>query len=153
MTIYHQIKLIKLGIQDLQNCISLDLKTLKGMWNKEQWKEELTNSQKICFGIYKENLLIGFACGHIVIDEINITILAIMPSYQRIGLGGILIDHLLKEANKSGALIAKLEVKENNLFAKSFYKKNSFKQIGLRKKLYKDGSNAIIFQRLCIRNC
>ncbi len=145
--LFNEVMVIKLDINDLENCLALDLLTLNGIWTKTQWEDELRNPQKICIGIVKINQLIGFTCGTLLLDEIHITLIGIHPNYQRLGYGKLALDSLLLCASDKGVKTARLEVRASNYKAKLFYKSLYFKKSGLREGLYKDGSDAIIFTK------
>ena len=76
----------------------------------------------------------------------QIEFIGVHPSYRRIGLGGKVLCALLKKAKDLGVHKALLEVKSTNTAAKSLYSANGFNLIGLRKKYYKDNSDALIFR-------
>ncbi len=143
----YQIGVIKLGIDNIRQCLALDRLTHNGIWTEKQWEKELTAPERICVGILKDKFLIGFACGSLISSEVNITLVSVDPSYQRHGLGTLLINSLLSYSNNLGSNIAILEVKENNHTAQLFYKELNFNKIGFRPKLYKDGTNAIILSK------
>ncbi len=142
--LFNQATVIKLGIKDLQDCLALDNLILNGIWTRSQWEKELTNTNGIRIGIAKSKQLIGFACGSLVLDELNINIIGIHPLYQKNGLGSLALNSLLCQAIQLGSTIATLEVKESNEMALALYRKLNFEVAGHRDKYYKDGSKAII---------
>ncbi len=146
-SLYKLIKVIKLGIEDLEHCMELDKKTFGGIWSINQWQEELNNPSRLRIGIREETTLVGLAIGCYALEEINITLIAVAPSYQKLGIGKLIVKSLISQAKKNGAKVATLEVKEKNLAGQSLYKSLNFKQIGYRKRFYSDGSDAIILQR------
>ena len=145
--LYPQIKIKKLGIEYLNHCFILDQKTLKGIWTKKQWQKELTSPTRVCLGAIQGTELIGLASGWLTTDEINITFVGVHPYYQKKGIGSIIVLSLLQYSKKIGISKATLEVKEKNIAAKSLYASLDFQRIGSRDKLYKDGSNAVIYQQ------
>ena len=144
--LYLQIKIKKVGIKYLNHCIKLDQQTLNGIWTERQWQEELSSQKRICLGALQERKLVGVTSGWLSPDELNITFVGVNPLYQNQGIATLLLLSLLQHCWKIGISIATLEVKEKNLAAKALYKKLDFHQIGFRYKLYKDGSNAVIYQ-------
>ncbi|AAQ00151.1 MULTISPECIES: GNAT family N-acetyltransferase [Prochlorococcus] len=148
LDLYLQTKVITIGIRDLKRCIDLDLKTLNGIWNNTQWEKELTDPNRICLGIVKGTDLLALATGWLIMSDLNITFLAVDPLYQRLGLGIRVLSELINKAKKSGMKIATIDAKETNIAAKALYKKMDFEEVRCRYNLYKDGNNAIIYQRL-----
>ena len=138
--------IIQLGIKHLSSCIELDQKSLKGLWTKPQWERELTDPKRICLGIIElqTKKLLGFCSIWIVIDELQITSIAIHPKYQRKGLGKCLFSELIKLSESLRTNQIYLEVKETNEPAKAFYKSMGFKTIANRSNFYRDGSDALV---------
>ena len=130
----------------LSACIDLDQKSLNGLWTKTQWERELTDPKRICLGIieFETKKLLGLCSTWLVIDELQITSIAVHPLYQRRGLGKFLLSELIKRSNSLQTNQIKLEVKDNNEPAKAFYKSMGFKTVGNRSNFYKDGSDALI---------
>ena len=145
---------IQLGIVHLNACIDLDKKSLKGLWTKTQWERELTDSKRICIGVMdiENQKLLGLCSAWLVMDEIQITSIAIHPSFQRKGLGKLLLSDLIKRTNSLLTNQIYLEVKDTNEPAKAFYNSMGFKIIGNRHNFYKDGNDALIFKKQLNKN-
>jgi len=149
-----KLSIIQLGILHLNACIDLDQKSLKGLWSKSQWEDELTNPKRICLGVIdlENNKLLGMCSTWLVIDELHITSLAVHPTHQRKGLGKLLISDLIKRSKVLRTNHIYLEVKDTNEKAKAFYKSMGFKIERYRSNFYKDGSDALIFKKQLKRN-
>ena len=143
------LKIIQLGILHLNYCVDLDQRSLKGLWSKSQWEKELTDPKRICLGIIEleTKKLLGLSSAWLVIDELQITFIAVHPLHQRIGLGKFLLTDLINRSKSLKVKHIHLEVKDNNQSAKAFYKSMGFKKIGFRSNFYKDGSDALIFTK------
>ena len=143
------ITIIQLGILHLNDCMDLDQKSLKGLWTKSQWVRELTDPKRICLGVLEVETkkLLGLCSAWLMLDELNITSIAVDPIHQRKGLGTLLMSDLLKRSYSLQTNQIYLEVKKTNDPAKAFYKSMGFKIVGNRSNFYKDGSDAIIFTK------
>ena len=143
------LRIIQLGIMHLNACIELDKKSLNGLWSKSQWERELNDSKRICIGAInlKSKKLLGLCSAWLVIDELQITSLAVHPTHQRKGLGKSLMTEIINRSNSFRANHIHLEVKETNEPAKAFYKSMGFKIKGKRLNFYKDGSNALLLKK------
>ena len=82
--------------------------------------------------------IIGFASMWIMADEAHITNIAVRQSYQRQGIGEMLLMSTIDLAAELKANIATLEVRVSNLPAQSLYHKHGFGQAGLRRGYYTD---------------
>ena len=143
------LKIIQLGIIHLDECLDIDQKSLNGLWSKSQWEKELTDPKRICLGIkeFEDKKLLGVCSAWIVIDELQITFIAVHPTHQRKGLGKFLLSDLIKRSSSLRTNQIHLEVKDTNEPAKAFYKSMGFKTIGNRSNFYKDGSNALLLAK------
>ena len=143
------LKIIQLGIMHLNDCVDLDQKSLNGIWTRSQWKRELTDPKRICLGIIelKTKKLLALCSSWLVIDELQITFVAVHPLHQRKGLGRFLFSDLIKRSESLQTNHMLLEVSENNEPAKAFYKSMGFKTVGNRSNFYKDGSDALILNK------
>ena len=101
-------------------------------------------------------MLIAVSCGWVVLDELQITVLAVDPEQRRRGLGRAVLQKLLVDASNAGVRQAILDVAEDNLAANSLYSSCGFRTIGRRASYYRDGKDALIqsldLQRKCKLN-
>ena len=74
----------------------------------------------------------------LIIDEAHITNIAVHPEKRGIGLGELLMVHLMTMAKFYGAADMTLEVRVSNDIAKNLYHKLNFKEKGFRKNYYAD---------------
>ena len=143
------VTIIQLEIMHLNACVDLDQKALNGLWSKSQWEKELTDPKRICLGIIEleTKKLLGLSSARLVIDELQITFIAVHPLYQRKGVGKFLMSDLIKRSKLLKINHIHLEVKDNNESARAFYKMMGFKTVGFRSNFYKDGSDALILNK------
>ena len=91
--------------------------------------------------------LLGYACQFIVCEDAEILNIAVAPEQRNKGLGGVLMEEMLREAKALGAEKTFLEVRKTNLSAQSLYRRFGFEEYGVRKNYYPDGEDAILMQR------
>ncbi len=134
---------------NLNACMELDQKSLKGLWTKSQWEIELSHPKRICLGIIelKTKKLLGLCSAWLVINELHITSIAVHPIHQRKGLGKLLLSDLIKRSSQLRTNHIHLEVRDSNEPAKAFYKSMGFKVIANRSNFYKDGSDALLLTK------
>ena len=138
-------------------CLKLDARALNGLWTSDHWERELSEPDRICVGIAaSKDALIAVSCGWVVLDELQITVLAVDPEQRRRGLGRAVLEELLGDASNAGVRQAILDVAEDNLAANSLYSSCGFRTIGRRASYYRDGKDALIqsldLQRKCKLN-
>ena len=125
-------KVISLNLAHINACIELDNVVLNGLWNKEQWQKELSDSRRLCIGGIDSSRLLAIACGWLIVDEVHLTVIAVHPEYRRKGIGRSLLLTLFEKARSKGAVKATLEVSSENIAAKALYKSLGFEITGSR---------------------
>lgn len=73
--------------------------------------------------------------------------LATDPDEAGRGLGGVLLAAAERAAAEAGALVLRLEVREDNLPAIRLYRRSGYGEIGRRHSYYADGMDALRFER------
>ena len=131
-----------------KNCYELDLESIKH-WNHNQWKNELEKDYVTAMGIYSNNSILGVCVVHKIYDEAEIRYLSVHPSHKRRGLGKKLIYKIIKKCKKENIKKIFLEVSVKNKQALKFYDYFGFETICIRKKYYKDGSDALVKEKKC----
>ena len=141
-----------LGPDDLSACLQLDRIALKGLWTKQQWRRELSDNSRLVMGIDAEDQsLIAVASAWLVVDELQITAVAVDPTHQRCGFGTRVLQALVDRAAALGALSASLEVASTNAEARAFYSRCGFSTTGRRSGYYSNGDDALLQSRSITR--
>jgi len=133
-----------LNSKNLNSCFELDEIALKGLWSKDQWDKELSDSRRLCLGIFSSSKLIALGCGWIVVDEFHITAVAVHPNHRRRGLAQLILSSLFIQALNKGCTRVTLEVKSDDDAALGLYKSCGFRTAGYRRNYYKNGTDALI---------
>ena len=137
-------RLAPLQEADLQACLSLDAASLGGLWSAEQWRRELEDDLRPGIGLHRDGALLAMACAALVLDELHITLVAVDPRHRRQGLGRSVLAELLSRGRALGAERATLEVSADNPAAQALYAASGFRTAGVRRRYYRDGSDALI---------
>ena len=108
-------------------------------WTLEAFELEMTkNTQATYVVAEKDDQLIGFCGMWIVLDESQITNVAVMPEGRGQGIGEQLMREALRIAEERGCIVMSLEVRVSNDVAQNLYRKLGFQAGGIRKKYYTD---------------
>lgn len=115
-------------------------------WSLQSIEKDLgANPLAHLVGAFWEDQLVGYAGMWQVVDEAHITNIAVLPGYRGRGIGRMLLEALLKDANVRGARSATLEVRPSNIAALALYQSQGFVIQGRRKQYYTDnGEDALI---------
>jgi len=92
--------------------------------------------------------LCGYLCFWKLRDELHINNIAVGEDKRRKGFAQKMLNELSRYAKMNNSRMMTLEVNENNAPAIAFYKKNGFKQVGIRPNYYeKDKADALILTK------
>ena len=90
------------------------------------------------------NKAIGFLCSVRLMDGgARVMMFAMHPNYRGRGKGTELLNALMTRARMEGLRYITLEVREENLSARKFYKGKGFIEVGTLERYYSDGGSAI----------
>ena len=133
--------------REFELCYELDASTIC-LWTKQQWKNEFNKSGVKVVAILLKKKIIGIYVVQIIVDEAQINYFSIKQKFRRKGYGSYLMNYLIQECRKSNIKKLLLEVSETNSIAEVFYSKFSFLNVGRRKNYYKDGSDAVLKEKI-----
>lgn len=118
------------------------LSNFDDFWTPQNLKSELENTNSKCIIAKLDNKIVGFAGIWFSVDDSHITNIAVHKDYRHQGIGSILLEKLIELARVKSSLT--LEVNTKNEFAYKLYLKYGFKNLGIRKKYYKNLDDAYI---------
>ena len=136
--------------KDVDLCFEFDLMTIS-LWTKKQWESELRKDGIKVFGLFLSEFVIGICSIQIIIDEVQINFFAINNNFRRNGFGTFLMKYLFSISKKLKIKKIFLEVSKSNSVAENFYNHFDFCTVGIRKNLYKDGSDALLKEKELIK--
>ncbi|MFO7628053.1 MAG: GNAT family N-acetyltransferase [Prochlorococcaceae cyanobacterium] len=135
----------RLGPEHLEACLALDADCLGGLWSRSQWQRELIEPDRLGQGLFTAaGELAALACGWLVLDELQITVVGVRRAWQRQGLGRRVLAALLAEGRRRGAGRATLEVAAANSAGQALYASAGFRTAGRRRGYYRNGDEALI---------
>ena len=88
--------------------------------------------------------LAGYAVFRHAADEAELLSLAVAPEARGRGLGRRLSEDGLARVREAGARVCYLEVRPTNDPAVALYRSLGFRQVGRRRRYYRDGSDALV---------
>ena len=119
-------------------------------WSLQQYIDAARDSLLLC--AVQGDSLLGFLQADVVYDTANLNLIATDPAYARQGVARRLIatacDILDEYRAQNGfeSLIFSLEVRSQNIPARSLYQSCGFEQAGLRRRFYTDpDDDAVIY--------
>ena len=140
----------QLEYKEFELCYEIDSNTIS-LWTKKQWESELKKKGIKVVAILIEKTIIGIYVVHRIIDEVQINYFSIKKGFRRKGYGDYLMNYLIKQCEKLNIKKLTLEVSETNTIAENFYSKFNFLTVGRRKNYYKDGTDAVLKEKILIK--
>ena len=123
-------------IDDLGQVIPIENENFSVPWSETGFFTFLIRADAI-FLVAEENREILGYCGVLtVLDEGDITNVAVKKCRQGQGIGKMLVEELIKRVTETGVATLHLEVRESNAPAISLYEKLGFVQQGIRRNYY-----------------
>ena len=117
-------------------------------WSRESfWKEASNDKAYYLLAIAdngKSKCVIGYVGVWILLDEAQITNVAVLPAYRDKGVGRQMMKEIIKISLAKNATAMTLEVRPSNARAIHLYESLGFKSVGRRRSYYEDGEDAEI---------
>lgn len=136
--------------QDAQAIYAISASSFSISWSLAAIADDLDHRDAIYLVAEDEDKVVGFIGMRKVLDEGEITNVAVCEGKRGLGIGAQLVAGLLDAAQRVGIVNVLLEVRESNLPAQKTYEKNGFAVISKRKGYYQQPKeDALIMQWLC----
>ncbi len=141
----NNLKIVRASADHIDDLVAVENTSFKIPWSRQSLIDEIVNnSTAVYFCALSDNMAIGYGGMWQVLDEGHITNIAVHPQFRQNGVGSMLMEELLKEAQTRGITSLTLEVRKSNESAKSLYRKYGFEEGGARKAYYADNQEDAI---------
>ena len=134
----------KMEFRDIKKVVELEEKHLLESLGEKLLASELSekNNGVSFYVIENDDVVIGYIGRYYFFQEAEVLNFVVDESYQRQGYGQKLFDKMVEDMKDVKKIT--LEVRASNIKGINFYTKNGFKQVGVRKKYYKNGEDALL---------
>ena len=95
-------------------------------WSKKLFENDISNKNAYYVLAVLNNKVIGYCGLYKVLDEADITNIAVHPEYRRRGLAGRMLENIIEQCKLSGISKITLEVRQSNINAVSLYEKKGY---------------------------
>ena len=141
----NEISIRKMTFEDIADVAIIEKKCFSMPWSEKSFEDSSKQSYSHFFVAEYDNIIAGYMGVYCVVDEADITNVAVLPEYRRKGIAKKLILHIENMAKDIHVKQINLEVRESNRQAINLYEQMGFKNIGIRKSFYeKPVENAAI---------
>ena len=126
-------------VEDLPAVMAVEEDAFSTPWDSAIFKSEITSNQFAHYLVYEiDDVIIGYCGLWVVMDEAQITNIAIHSSFRGKSLGEQLLRYVLAFTKQMGVTKLSLEVRVSNRVAQNLYRKVGFQEGGIRKNYYSD---------------
>lgn len=134
----------KMEFRDIKKVVELEEKYLLESLGEKLLASELSekNNGVSFYVIENDDVVIGYIGRYYFSQEAEVLNFVVDESYQRQGYGQKLFDKMVEDMKDVKKIT--LEVRASNIKGINFYTKNGFKQVGVRKRYYKNGEDALL---------
>jgi len=128
------------GDGDLADVMEIDRVSFSSPWTPEMYRAEQQNPGVSSIVVLRipECRVAGYCSYWFVVDEIHVNNVAVRPEYRRRGLGTRLVERVLEDGRRRGAVRVLLEVRSANLAARQLYEQMGFTVLGVRRAYYRE---------------
>jgi ribosomal-protein-alanine acetyltransferase len=116
-------------------------------WSEASVREELDGPGRRAVVLVDGSRVLGYAVTMRAGDVVDLQRIAVRRDRQRQGLAAQLLADVLAAARTDGAERMLLEVSVTNAAAVAFYEAQGFTRIDVRRRYYRDGSDALVLAR------
>ena len=131
------ISIERMSEDDVDEVVRLERLCFSDPWSKRSFEEEIKHKFSIPLVVKSGTKVIGYTCLWYVYNQLEIANFAISPEFRGKGIGGMMMERVLSEAEKRGCLTVMLSVRESNEAAINLYAKSGFVEVERRKNYYR----------------
>ncbi|HIX59116.1 MAG TPA: ribosomal protein S18-alanine N-acetyltransferase [Candidatus Blautia gallistercoris] len=138
----------EMQVEDLTQVMELEESLFSVPWTKEGFFSFLMRDNTLFLVVEENGKILGYCGVLLVLDEGEITNVAVCRQRQREGIGQFLLSGLFLLLRERGIRVLHLEVRESNRTAIRLYERMGFQKDGLRRNYYTDPSeDAVLMTR------
>lgn len=139
----------KMGSEHLEQVFEIEWASYSTTWSRRIFSSEIKNSFAHYIVAIMNERVAGYGGMWIVLEEAQVTNVAVHPDYRMNNIGKMLMLELIRRAALFGVFKMTLEVRPSNLIARHLYTTLGFIEKGLRKKYYSDNNEDAIIMWKC----
>ncbi len=136
------ISISKLSQADVAGLHRVSQLSFTSPWSLEAVAAEVDNPLAWYLVARTESEVVGFLGAWLVMDEVQITNIAVDPDCRGQGIARSLLKELINTMTGQGMTIMILEVRVSNQAARRLYESAGFQYAGYRRNFYPDGEDA-----------
>ena len=142
-----------MALKHLSDIIAVERAVFTTPWTSEMFRQEVDGmfGSRSIVALHGSRLA-GYRIAWFIDREVHLVNIAVAPSYQRRGIGALLLSSLIEDALQDEMAFITLEVRESNAKAQEFYHRFLFRTIGVRKGYYSNNREDALLMALDLRD-
>ena len=137
----------KLDKKHIDGIMEIDSFCFDVPWSRESFVKELDNPVAFYFVAVNDDRVLGYGGMWWSFDTCEITNIAVHPDFRRKGIAQDVLNHMVELCKEYGVTYLNLDVKVSNENAQKLYVKNGFEKVGIRKRYYGNGEDAVLMTK------
>lgn len=137
--------------QDTFSVAEIEASNFSQPWTQMAFSKAVCNDNYIYIVALDGPQIVGYAGCLISCDEGDITNIAVLNDYRRMGIASELLKQIFRLASEKGVVSIFLEVRQSNTTAQSLYNSIGFEMVGIRKDFYQKPSEDAIVMKYDIK--
>lgn len=135
-------------VEDLDQVMEIEKDLFHVPWTREGYFTFLTKENTMFLVVEEKEQILGYCGLLMVLDEGDVTNVAVRRDRQREGIGNFLMESMIRLAKEQGIIKIHLEVRQSNDTAIRLYERLGFTRDGIRRNYYENPvENAILMTR------
>lgn len=142
-----EMRIREMEVNDIERISEIDHLSFPTPWTKETYEHEISDNNYATYFVVETDTkdIIGYVGIWLILEDAQITNIAIHPSYRGYKIGEKLFGYAMQYIIGQGAKRLSLEVRVSNIVAQQLYRKFGLVPGGVRKAYYPDnGEDAIV---------
>jgi ribosomal-protein-alanine N-acetyltransferase len=133
--------------EDIPFVIELERQSFSIPWSAQSFQNVIQDEFSYGLVGIAGNQLIAYAVFGAIEDYAELWNIAVEEQYRGMGIGNMMLNHVIKLCRELGVSSLFLQVRESNLTAQNLYKKNDFTFVMVQKNYYHSPvENALVFR-------
>ena len=145
-------KIRDMKADDIEGVLEVERESFSTPWSERLFFDELENPRTVYHVCCDGDEIVGYGGMWHVVDEGQITNIAVKKKYRGMKIGSRLLSGLIEWARAEGIAVVGLEVRESNKAAIALYSKYGFEPVGRRKDYYRQPLEAAVLMDLRLKN-
>lgn len=142
----------KIEEKDIGQIVRLEKETFSDAWSETSIRETCAQSQAFITVTEVDGNIAGYCIIYYVLDEAEIARIAVDEHFRRQGIGHELLSYTFACCEEKKIERVLLDVRESNVSARAFYKKEGFSEDGIRKDFYEGPKEHAVLMSQSISN-